>query len=508
MIRVSRFVLVFCAAWIASLAGHLSAEPVVFSARDADTGAILPCRWHLADEHQKAFRPDPLVFFRDHFVTQGRVRIEMPPDKYVLEVERGPEYSRWKGSFEVQEGETTTVDVELNRLVDLSAEGWWSGDLHVHRSLSEIEVLMRAENLHVAPVITWWNNQNHWAGYAPPEQPVVQFDGRRFYDRLGGEDEREGGALLFFGLPKPLPLRGSSREYPTSVHFLRMARQTPGAWIDIEKPFWWDVPVWLATGQVDSIGLANNHMCRASMYESEAWGKPRDTDALPPPRGNGFWTQEIYYHILNAGLRIPPSAGSASGVLPNPVGYNRVYVHVGENLEYDAWWEGLRQGRVFVTNGPLLRVTASGALPGNVFTLKPGESQEVELVADLTTEDPVSAIELVQNGQVVRRVPWETSDTHGSLGTLKLEEGGWFLARIIADVADTFRFASTGPFYVDVEGQSRQVSRASAQFFLDWVRERRGRVELEDPEQQREAQAMFDEAEAFWSQRVAEANAK
>ncbi|HAK94366.1 MAG TPA: hypothetical protein DCM87_05035 [Planctomycetes bacterium] len=52
----------------------------------------------------------------------------------------------------------------------------------------------------------------------------------------------------------------------------------------------------------------------------------------------------------------PPSAGSASGVLPNPVGYNRVYVHVDGELTYAKWWEGLQAGRAFVTNGPLLRV--------------------------------------------------------------------------------------------------------------------------------------------------------
>ena len=28
--------------------------------------------------------------------------------------------------------------------------------------------------------------------------------------------------------------------------------------IDIEKPFWWDVPAWAVSGQVDSIGIANN----------------------------------------------------------------------------------------------------------------------------------------------------------------------------------------------------------------------------------------------------------
>src|SRR5439155_9501505 len=55
----------------------------------------------------------------------------------------------------------------------------------------------------------------------------------------------------------------------------------------------------------------------------------------------------------DCGLRLPPSAGSASGVLPNPVGYDRVYVHLDGELSYERWWEALRAGRVFVSNGPL-----------------------------------------------------------------------------------------------------------------------------------------------------------
>ena len=133
--------------------------------------------------------------------------------------------------------------------------------------------------------------------------------------------------------------------------------------MDIEKPYWWDVPVWLPHG-VDSAGLACNHMLRDGMYESEAWGRPRDTQRLPPPRGNGFYTQELYYHILNTGLRVPPSAGSASGVMQNPVGYNRVYVHLDGPLTWTKWWEGLRAGHSFVSNGPLLRARANGQWPG------------------------------------------------------------------------------------------------------------------------------------------------
>jgi len=98
-------------------------------------------------------------------------------------------------------------------------------------------------------------------------------------------------------------------------------------------------------------------------------GKPRDATRLPHRWVMGYWTQEIYYQILNSGLRIPPSAGSASGVLPNPVGYNRVYVQVDGELTYEKWWDGLCAGRSFVTNGPLLLVRADGELPGMYFKM-------------------------------------------------------------------------------------------------------------------------------------------
>ena len=258
----------------------------------------------------------------------------------------------------------------------MPAEGWWPGDLHVHRPVEDIELLMRAEDLHVAPVITWWNKRNLWAKEKLPDEPLVRFDGNRFYHVMAGEDEREGGALLYFHLKRPLAITEATREYPSPLTFVAGGPQAQGR-VDRRREA---VLVGRAGvgrgGQVDSIGMANNHMCRDRMYETEAWGKPRVVERCPAPRGNGYWTQEIYYHLLNCGLRIPPSAGSASGVLPNPVGYNRVYVHVGKELTWEKWWEGLRAGRSFVTNGPLLRVTADGELPGHVFTAADGRRGE------------------------------------------------------------------------------------------------------------------------------------
>jgi hypothetical protein len=482
-----------------------------------DDGAPLPCRVHLSDEAGKPVQPEGLPFFRDHFVCEGSVSLPLTPGKYEYEVERGPEFTRVRGSFEIQRDALVEVKASLRRFSHLAARGWYAGDLHIHRDLADIELLMRAEDLHVGPVITWWNGRNYWNDRPLPEQRVVRFDGNRYYEVLGGEDERQGGALLYFGLDKPLALPGDRRafpEWPSPLKFVDEARRQDAAWIDIEKPFWWDAPVWLASGKADSIGLANNHMCRSRMLENEAWGRPRDTSRLPPPRGNGFWTQEIYYHALNCGLRIPPSAGSASGVLPNPVGYNRVYVHVGAELSYRRWWQRLKAGRCFVTNGPLLLCQADGHLPGHVFRAAEG-AIEIPIDIELQSNDPSLTLEIIKDGVAGGKAIRPTERLDGPepvrlRTTVRFDRSGWFLVRTIADNDATFRFASTAPYYVEIGESKQRVSRASTQFFVDWVDERIKQIEstVSDAKQREEVLAPHLEARDFWRKRLAEANAE
>ncbi len=485
----------------------VNAGNVQLRIEDQATHQPVACRVHLKDSQGKPQRAGSLPFWHDHFVCPGGAELELPPGEYSYEVERGPEYTAVAGRFLVREDAPTRVELELKRLVELARDGWWSGELHVHRPIDEIPLLMEAEDLHVAPVITWWNNRNLWSGKPLPATLLHGLAGDRYYHVMGGEDEREGGALLFFNLAEPLPITAAGREYPSPMKFLAMARQRPSVWVDIEKPFWWDVPVWLASGQVDSIGLANNHMCRSQMFENEAWGKPRDERRLAAPLGNGFWTQEIYYHILNAGLHIPPSAGSASGVLPNPVGYNRVYVHLDGELSYEKWWDGLRAGRSFVTNGPLLRVRANGELPGHVFAAPAGNEVVLDIRAALAGRDPVRALEIILNGRVERSVPYDEWLRTGSLGKLRFRESGWMLVRAIADNPKTFRFAATAPFYVEIGDVRQRISRSSVRFFLDWIAQRMDRVQLDDPVQKDEVLAYHTAARRFWEERLAKANA-
>lgn len=254
---------------------------------------------------------------------------------------------------------------------------------------------------------------------------------------------------MYYGLKMPLPGgKGLFPEFPSPMNFVELARQYDDVWIDLEKPFWWDTPVRLASGQLNSVGLANNHICHSQMYETEAWGRPRDAKRLPPPRGNGLWTQEIYYHILNSGLRIPPSAGSASGVLPNPVGYNRVYVHTGEHVSWDAWWNGLRKGRSFVTNGPLLICKVNGKPPGARFAAMAGESCELELDIVFYSANNIPTVEVAWNGSVANAIPVSGKPAGGITAKIQVEGPGWLLIHAITDCEETFRFASTAPWYL------------------------------------------------------------
>ena len=131
----------------------------------------------------------------------------------------------------------------------------------------------------------------------------------------------------------------------------------------------------------------------------------------------------------------------------------------------------------------------------------------VEVTGTLTTRDTVRFLEVVRDGEVERRVRVEEFARTGTLGTLRFRSSGWLLVRAIADNPKTFRFASTAPFYVEVGGSKHRVSKASARFFLEWVRERAARVKVDDPAKRDEVLKYHAAAEKFWQGVLARANA-
>jgi hypothetical protein len=479
-----------------------------------ETGGVIPARIHLRNAAGEAQRPAGFPSFHDHFASPGRANLDLPAGRYAYEIERGPEFTPASGSL-VASSNMAPVRVQLKRIEDMASRGWFSGDLHIHRKFEDIDAIMLAEDLRIAPVATWGNE-----GVMPtPTSGVTSVERDRFADPTAGEDERFGGALLFFRLDDPLPLPPNARdeknrithqagdvrdEWPPPAAFAEAARKSPLAHIDIEKPFWWDVPTWLSSGIADSIGIAHNHMNRVGPRDHEAWGRPCTRAPRRDPLTNGYCTQDIYYRILESGIRLAPSAGSASGILPNPVGYNRVYVHLDGPLTYDGWWKALKRGHSFVTNGPLLLVTANGALPGEIFTIAPQTRLEIRVDAKVRSHTPIRRVELVRDGRIVRAKSYDPNTGVATFEPQIFAENGWFLVRAITSKTDTFQFASTAPFYVEVKGKPARVSRSAAKFFLTWVEERIQQIadtRSASPELS-SILARHRAAQSFWEQRL------
>jgi hypothetical protein len=480
---------------------------LVLTAIDRATGKPVPCRMHLKSAVGKARLPKKVPTWDDHFVVPGQISLKLPTGNYTFELERGPEYKAVSGHFTIANYADDTKQVELERGADLATEGWWSGDLDVQRPPKDISLLMQAEDLHVVPLVTWGTQYNAWTGSPPPKDILMRFDETRYCQLLGGRQERPGTTLLYLNLASPIKLGSPDADYPPLMKFVEEARKQPNAWVEASRPFWWDVPMLVALGQLDSIQVAHGQLGRTKSITHEAGGKARDVKRYPGVTGDALWSQEIYFRLLNCGLRIPPTAGSGSGVTANPVGYNRVYVHVDGELTYEKWWENLRAGRVMLSNGPLLRPTVRGELPGHVFQLEKGRAEEFEIGLTLSIREPVRYLEIIQNGHVVEELRFEDYRQTGKLPKFRVDSSGWFLLRVVGEDSKTYRFGMSGPYYVET-GYGRRISKSSAQFFLDWVMERARQIEIEDPDQRREVLQYHRKARDFWQDLVNKANAE
>ena len=473
---------------------------------DKDTGKAIPCRMHLVGPKKQPFRPNKAVFWQDHFALPGKIMLKLPLGNYTFVVERGPEYLNQSGYFTINTFADDTKRIELRRFIDMAADGWWSGDMDVRRPARDVELLMEADDLHVAEVVTWRNDKAVPRGRLSKEA-IVRFDGNRYFNQMAGASVRSGTELLLLNLPAPLKPPANEGEYPPIVKFLLDARGKGSLWVDVSRPFWWDLPMLVANDQVDSIEVAHGQMCRETVLSSEKNGRPRDRVRYPDPWGNAQWSMHIYFQLLECGLRIPPGAGSASGESPNPVGYNRAYVHVDGDFTYEKWWQGLRAGQVCVTNGPLLKPAVNGELPGHVFQADKGAKLDFEISLTLWTREPVSYLEIVKNGKVEHSVPFDRYVKDSRLPILHFDRSGWFLVRAVTDLPKTYRFAMTGPYYVEI-GQQRRISKGAAQFFVDWVYERAKQIKLDDPAERKEVLDWHRRARDFWQDLLSKANAE
>jgi hypothetical protein len=186
-------------------------------------------------------------------------------------------------------------------------------------------------------------------------------------------------------------------------------------------------------------------------------------------------TAAIWYRLLNLGYRIPAGAGTDAmanyASMRGPVGDVRVFLETGGEKTPAALYSALKEGRTFVSNGPLLGLELAGLRPGGVLREASGP---VPFRVALRSPVAVDHLELVHNGKVIKS--FELKGARRNLdasGELSLPRGGWLLLRAWNEhadplVLDLYPYATTGPIYLELPGEPES-AREDAAFFVTWM---------------------------------------
>jgi hypothetical protein len=244
-----------------------------------------------------------------------------------------------------------------------------------------------------------------------------------------------------------------------------------GALLDLDKHNWpWSMMIVQQMG-VGLFELTNNHIWRTRFMFSN-WYPDYAADYMGIEKKGGHFTErgwidfgfQSYYALLNCGFDIKPTAGTASGVHPVPLGFGRVYVKIDGEFSYQRWIDGLAAGRSFVTTGPMLKVETKR------------DGNKVEVSGELEAGGSLGGIEIVVNGEVGATIESQPELTEaGSYRVrfeheLELSGSSWVAVRAFEARPDRRpRFAHSAPVHFEVEGEPLRPRKVEVEHLIKRV---------------------------------------
>ena len=373
---------------------------------------------------------------------------------------KGPEFTPVDETITLGPGQMA-VRLAIEKWIELGP-GWVRGDSRCHLIAPHAAWLdAAAEGLDVAHLLA-------------KVRPTFSHDGHLYpmaehLSAFGGADaalERDGTAVCVnTSNAHPILGRVSLLNGHRVVHPLTFGGEDTDDWGVCD---WCDqchrktgLTVWTDAFRASS-GLTGGETLVAAIL-----GKIDAIEVDPKPRTQSFlpW----YYRLLNAGLRLPLVGGSAKESNAVPMGAVRTYAKSAETGP-SGWAEGVRAGRTFVTNGPLLTLDVHGVGPGETAT----SVGAVTAFASAEGLAPFETLELVHNGQVISTgIASKTKDGRYAANTSLTKafpESGWLAARCVG----TNTFAHTSPLILDGPGvpfANREANRPFLRKCVDDVKD-------------------------------------
>jgi hypothetical protein len=497
----------------------MNLQTVHIRVNDAATGQPTPVRLRVTDAAGNYYAPfgharefpvgrgeavggDVTICGERWAYIDGTCEIALPPGELTVAVRKGPEYRPLQQAVNLPAGKLSLRFV-IERETDLRAAGWFAGDTRAHAVSPHAALLeAAAEDLAVVHLLV-------------RETPVLADDGQSYstYPNLTAFCaqqaclERDGTAVCV-GTLNAHPVLGKLALLQSHRVVYPLTFGGPDATDDWSLADWCGqchrkrgLAIW-ADAFDPKTGHAGEALADVILAE---------IDALELNLGSSHCLRG-WYHLLNAGVRVPVVGASAKNSNRTPLGEPRTYARLdaGQPFRLADWIEAVRAGRTIVTGGPFLRLEVNGQGLGGVVRC-PADTPQVRVRFGVGDPTLVERVTLVANGEVLSEP--RPSGSAGSVQlpdgcgfdevAIDLPDGGWVAARALVGGR---LIAHTSPVYVEVEGLAPFVD-AAAMRFLDWhLRRAREWIEGEAsfalPKSRDHLLAIFDQA---WQKLLARA---
>jgi hypothetical protein len=374
------------------LSDPLSKEtiPGWFRVLDADEKPIVFNELYSRGEGLRANHPA-----RTWYSVQEKTPVIVPKGEVYVEAFSGINSERVRRKLDLRFFDRLSVKLPVPILTPLKSSGWYEGNTHLHlkglsredadRYLRRVSQSDRLDLVFVSHLDRARDDAsyitNHYLRSDLRElgQGGVLFEnGEEHRHNFGAWDEGYGH-VMFLKIPELVQpvsvgkgISGVGFDFPPLRDGINQARAMGATIIWCHNRYGLeDVPNWLA-GRVDA----------QNTFDGGVHGDYSET----------------YYRYLNVGLSVPFSTGTDWFIYD----FSRVFVDVKGGLTSGSWLEGLREGRSFISNGPLLEFHVDEVGLGERIDLK--KARMVSVVAKAVGRSDFGALEFVANGEILKRI--------------------------------------------------------------------------------------------------------
>ena len=319
-------------------------------------------REHVYPAQAKRLAPD-FAFHPQIYRADGE-KIRLPAGDYQVEFTRGPEYVVKRQLIKVSTGKPQTFTFNLERWIDLNKLGWYSGDHHIHAAgcmhyetpsqgvlPNDMIRHILGEALNVGSVLTWgpcYYYQKQF--FEAKDHQLSTADNLMRYDvEVSGFPSSHAGHLVLLRLKdQDYPETKVIEDWPTwDLPILKWAKSQGavvgfthsgfGLEVKTDKLPHYEVP------SFDGIG-ANEYIVDVT-HDAVDFISTVDTPSI--------WELNIWYHTLNCRLSHPHQRRDGFSLHIRGACWVSVAVmsSLTAKLDYDAWVDGIRDGRSYVSDG-------------------------------------------------------------------------------------------------------------------------------------------------------------